>query len=163
MDKPPVEGMAWEEYAFNRMAEANPFPATMGRVCPAPCEDGCNRNELDDTVGINSVEQYVGDYANENNLKLLPAGADTGKKVAIIGAGPGGLTAAYALRQKGHAVTIFDSHSELGGMMRYGIPNYRTPRDMLDSEINRIIDLGVEVRLNTTVGTDVSMDEIERL
>ena len=97
-------------------------------------------------LGINSVEQYVGDYANENNLKLLPAGADTGKKVAIIGAGPGGLTAAYYLRQKGHAVTIFDSHSELGGMMRYGIPNYRTPREMLDSEIGRIIDLGVEVK-----------------
>ncbi|MCP4933603.1 MAG: NAD(P)-binding protein [bacterium] len=160
MDKSPVEGQAWEEYAFNRMAKANPFPATMGRVCPAPCEDGCNRNELDDTVGINSVEQYVGDYANENNLKLLPTGADTGKKVAIVGAGPGGLTAAYNLRQKGHAVTIFDSHSKLGGMMRYGIPNYRTPREMLDSEINRIIDLGVEVRLNTTVGKDVSMEEI---
>ena len=162
MDKSPVEGQAWEEYAFNRMAEANPFPATMGRVCPAPCEDGCNRNELDDTVGINSVEQYVGDYANENNLKLLPAGADTGKKVAIVGAGPGGLTAAYYLRQKGHAVTIFDSHSELGGMMRYGIPNYRTPRDMLDSEINRIIDLGVEVRLKTTVGKDISNEELDK-
>jgi len=162
MDKPPVEGMAWQEYAFNRMAEANPFPATMGRVCPAPCEDGCNRNELDDTVGINSVEQYVGDYANENNLKLPEPGKDTGKTVAIIGAGPGGLSAAYYLRRMGHAVTIFDSHSELGGMMRYGIPNYRTPREMLDKEIGRIIDLGVTVKTNTTVGKDISMDEIEK-
>ncbi|MCF6198127.1 MAG: NAD(P)-binding protein [Hyphomicrobiaceae bacterium] len=162
MDKPPVEGMAWQEYAFNRMAEANPFPATMGRVCPAPCEDGCNRNELDDTVGINSVEQYVGDYANENNLKLPEAGKDTGKSVAIIGAGPGGLSAAYYLRRMGHAVTIFDSHSELGGMMRYGIPNYRTPREMLDSEINRIVDLGVTIKTNTTVGKDVSMEEIDK-
>jgi len=162
MDKPPVEGMAWQEYAFNRMAEANPFPSTMGRVCPAPCEDGCNRNELDDTVGINSVEQYVGDYATENNLKLPAAGPDTGKRIAVIGGGPGGLTAAYFLRRKGHAVTLFDSHGELGGMMRYGIPGYRTPRGMLDSEIGRIIDLGVEVRTNTTVGKDVSMEEIEK-
>ncbi len=162
MDKSPVEGQPWEEYAFQRMTMANPFPATMGRVCPAPCEDGCNRNELDDTVGINSVEQYVGDYANEHNLKLPEPGKDTGKKVAVVGSGPGGLTAAYFLRLKGHAVTLFESHSELGGMMRYGIPNYRTPRDMLDSEIKRIIDLGVEVRLNTTVGKDVSNEELEQ-
>ncbi len=161
MDKSPVEGQAWQEYAFNRMVQANPFPATMGRVCPAPCEDGCNRNELDDTVGINSVEQYVGDYANEHDFKLPEPGPDTGKKVAVVGSGPGGLTAAYFLRLKGHAVTIFESHSELGGMMRYGIPNYRTPRGMLDKEIKRITDLGVEVRTNTTVGKDISSAELE--
>ena len=88
MDKPPREDMAWQDYAFQRMAEANPFPATMGRVCPAPCEAGCNRNEVDDYVGINAVEQYVGDWANANDVKLPPAGADTGKRVAVIGAGP---------------------------------------------------------------------------
>ena len=161
MDKSPVEGMAWQEYAFQRMATANPFPATMGRVCPAPCEAGCNRNEVDDYVGINAVEQYVGDWANENNVTMGEAGADTGKKIAVIGGGPAGLSAAYFLRLDGHAVTLFESHDELGGMMRYGIPGYRTPREMLDSEIGRIIDLGVDVRTGTRVGVDVSVDELE--
>ena len=144
MDKPPVEGMEWQEYAFLRMAEANPFPATMGRVCPAPCEAGCNRNEVDDYVGINAVEQYVGDWANENDIKAPEAGADTGRKIAVIGGGPAGLAAAFFLRKDGHSVTLFEEHDKLGGMMRYGIPGYRTPRDMLDMEISRITDMGVE-------------------
>ena len=91
MEKPPVAGMTWQEYAFDRMMEANPFPSVMGRVCPAPCEDGCNRNEVDDFVGINGVEQYVGDWAIENKLGAPAAGPDTGKKVAVIGGGPAGL------------------------------------------------------------------------
>ncbi|MCA0869242.1 NAD(P)-binding protein [Seohaeicola saemankumensis] len=162
MDKPPVEGMAWQEYAFQRMAAANPFPATMGRVCPAPCEAGCNRNEVDDYVGINGVEQYVGDWANANGVKLPDAGADTGKRVAVIGGGPAGLSAALYLRLDGHGVTLFEAHDKLGGMMRYGIPGYRTPRDMLDTEIGRITDLGVDVRTGTRVGTDVTVEELER-
>jgi glutamate synthase (NADPH/NADH) small chain len=163
MDKPPVGGMAWQEYAFHRMLEANPFPSVMGRVCPAPCEDGCNRNEVDDFVGINALEQHVGDWAIEHNAKLPTAPKDpTGKTIAIIGGGPAGLTAAYFLRHMGHGVTIFESAEQLGGMMRYGIPSYRTPRDMLDSEINRIIDMGVEVKLNTRVGKDVTVAELEK-
>jgi NADPH-dependent glutamate synthase beta subunit-like oxidoreductase len=162
MDKPPVEGMSWQEYAFQRMTEANPFPATMGRVCPAPCEDGCNRNEVDEYVGINAVEQYVGDFANSNDLKLAPAGQDTGKHIAVIGGGPAGLSAAYFLRLAGHAVTIFESACELGGMMRYGIPGYRTPRDMLDTEIGRVVDMGCTVKLNTKVGDDVKIDDLEK-
>jgi NADPH-dependent glutamate synthase beta subunit-like oxidoreductase len=161
MDKPPVDGMAWQEYAFQRMTAANPFPATMGRVCPAPCEAGCNRNEVDDYVGINAVEQYVGDWANENDVKLPGAGTDTGRRVAVIGGGPAGLSAAYFLRLDGHAVTIFEAHEHLGGMMRYGIPGYRTPRSMLDIEIGRILDLGVDVRLNTRIGTDVSVEDLD--
>ncbi len=162
MDKPPVEGMAWQEYAFERMVEANPFPATMGRVCPAPCESGCNRNEVDDYVGINAVEQYVGDWANENGVKPVEPGPDTGFRIAVIGGGPAGLAAAYFLRRTGHGVTIFESHEKLGGMMRYGIPEYRTPRDMLDKEIARIVDMGVDVRTGTTVGKDVSIDDLEK-
>ena len=161
-DKPPVAGMAWQEYAFRRMVEANPFPATMGRVCPAPCEDGCNRNEVDEFVGINAVEQYVGDWAIEQGLKLDAPEAETGKKIAVIGGGPAGLAAAYFLRRDGHAVTVFDAHEKLGGMMRYGIPGYRTPRDMLDNEINRILAMGVTAQLNTRVGTDIPMADLER-
>ncbi len=162
MDKSPVEGQAWQEYAFERMVSANPFPATMGRVCPAPCEDGCNRNEVDDYVGINAVEQYVGDWANENGVKAPAVGADTGRKIAVIGGGPAGLAAAFFMRKDGHDVTIFEAHKDLGGMMRYGIPGYRTPRDMLDKEIGRIIDMGVKLQLNTRVGVDVSVDELDK-
>jgi glutamate synthase (NADPH/NADH) small chain len=161
MDKPTDKDMPWQEYAHQRMLNANPFPATMGRVCPAPCEAGCNRNEVDDYVGINGVERYVGDWANENGITAPPAGADTGRKIAVVGGGPAGLAAAFFLRRQGHGVTLFEAHDQLGGMMRYGIPGYRTPRDMLDKEIGRIIDMGVEVHLNTRVGTDVPLEKLE--
>ncbi len=159
IEKPP-EGKAWQEYAFDRVTDANPFPAIMGRVCPAPCEDGCNRNEVEDHVGINAVEQFIGDFALEHDLKLPPAGADTGKKVAIIGAGVAGLACAYHLRRKGHACTVFEAHEKTGGMMRYGIPGYRVPDEVLDGEIQRILDLGVELRLNTKIGVDISFEEL---
>ncbi|MEJ2576043.1 MAG: NAD(P)-binding protein [Gammaproteobacteria bacterium] len=155
------EGMEWQEYAFRRSTAANPFPSMMGRVCPAPCQDGCNRNEVEDYVGINAVEQYIGDTALERGYQFQ-AGAATGKKVAVIGGGPAGLAAVYQLRRKGHAVSLYDANAELGGMMRYGIPNYRIPRDKLAGEIQRILDMGdVDVHTNTKVGSDISVKEIE--
>ena len=160
IEKAPGD-MPWQEYAFSRVTDANPFPAIMGRVCPAPCEDGCNRNEVEDHVGINSVEQFIGDYALENKLGLPAVEAESGKKVAIVGSGVAGLACAYHLRRKGHACTIIEAHEELGGMMRYGIPGYRVPREVLDGEIQRILDLGVEVRANTKVGVDVSLEDLQ--
>jgi len=159
----PPEGVSMQEYAFRRSTDANPFPSMMGRVCPAPCQDGCNRNDVDDFVGINSIEQYIGDSAFTEGFKFDNSAAMTGKKVAIIGGGPAGMAAAYQLRRKGIASTIFDDHSELGGMMRYGIPGYRTPRDFLNNECQRIIDMGgIETRMNTRVGKDVSVADVEK-
>ena len=158
----PVADISWEEYAFQNMTKSNPFPSVMGRVCPAPCEDGCNRNELEEAIGINSVEQYVGDWALKHNLTYSVPEQESGKNVAIVGGGCAGLAAAYFLRLQGHACTIFDEYSQLGGMMVFGIPGYRTPRSVLEGEINRIINMGVEVKLNTRVGADVSVQELER-
>jgi len=113
-------------------------------------------------VGINAVEQWIGDTAIANKLAFARPAQETGKKVAIIGGGPAGLAAAYQLRRKGHGATVFDERKELGGMMRYGIPGYRTPRDVMDAEIQRILDMGVEVRLNTRIGKDITVEELEK-
>lgn len=159
VEKPPT-GMPWQEYAFRRLTEANPFPSVMGRVCPAPCESGCNRNQVEDFVGINSVEHFLGEYAIANNLSFKKPDFSSGKKVAVIGGGPAGLSTAYQLALRGHAVTLFDERDELGGMMRYGIPGFRTPRQVLDAEIQRILDLGVVARTNCRIGTDITMEQI---
>ena len=160
VEKPPA-GVAWQEYAWRRLTEANPLPSVMGRVCPAPCESGCNRNQVEDFVGINSVEHFLGEWAIEHKLAFPKPAERTGKKVAVIGAGPAGLSAAYQLARKGHAVTIFDEREELGGMMRYGIPGFRTPRAVLDAEIQRILDLGVATRMACRIGTDVTLEQIK--
>ena len=167
IEKPPVGAdgkpvMPWQEYAWRRLTEANPFPSVMGRVCPAPCETGCNRNQVEDHVGINSVEHFLGEYAITNKLQFQAPEAKTGKKVAVIGGGPAGLSAAYQLARMGHDVTIFDEHEFLGGMMRYGIPGFRTPREVLDAEIQRILDLGVKTRLKTRIGSDITMEDIRK-
>ncbi len=162
IEKPPQD-MSWQEYAFRRSTAANPFPSVMGRVCPAPCESGCNRNEVEEFVGINSVEQYIGDTAFQEKFTFDPPPPLSGKRVAIVGGGPGGMSAAYHLRRLGHASTIFDDHEELGGMMMYGIPEYRVPRDMLRHEMDRVLALGdIDVRLKTRVGRDVSMEDVEK-
>ena len=137
--------------AFAQLVEENPFPAIMGRICFHPCETQCNRVQVDEAVGINGVERFLGDYALEHSLPLPPPGPDTGKRVLVVGAGPAGLSATYHLRRRGHHVRLVDSSAQLGGMMRYGIPAYRLPRDVLDAEIERVIDMGVEVMLNYNV------------
>lgn len=159
IEKPPA-GVPWQEYAWRRLTEANPLPSVMGRVCPAPCESGCNRNEVEDYVGINSVEHFLGEWAIEHKLAFPRPQQLTGKKVAVIGGGPAGLSAAYQLARKGHSVTIFDERAELGGMMRYGIPGFRTPRQVLDAEIQRILDLGVQTRMNCRIGSDVTLEQL---
>ena len=161
IEKPPAN-MPWQEYAFRRSTDANPFPSIMGRVCPAPCQDGCNRNEVEDFVGINSVEQFIGDQALAAKLSFAKPERESGKKVAIIGGGVAGIAAAYQLRRLGHGATIFDEREELGGMTRYGIPGYRMPRDVMDGEIQRILDMGVETRMQTRAGRDISFEQLEQ-
>jgi 2-oxoacid:acceptor oxidoreductase delta subunit (pyruvate/2-ketoisovalerate family) len=147
------------EAAWRQIMQDNPLPAIMGRVCYRPCETACNRAQLDSAVGINSVERFLGDEALRRGWKVpvaLPAKTrqPTGKRVLVVGAGPSGLSAAYHLTRLGHSVTIKDAGAAPGGMMRYGIPKYRLPRDILDAEVNRILDMGVKLELNTKV-TDI--------
>ncbi len=138
------------EEAWRKIMEENPLPVVMGRVCYHPCEGACNRGQLDQAVGINSVERFLGDQAIIHRWRIDP-GPDSGKRVMIVGAGPAGLSAAYHLRRFGHAVTIFDAAAKPGGMIRYGIPKYRMPREKLTAEIARIEDMGVDIQCNTRI------------
>ena len=133
------------EQAWRQLVADNPFPAIHGRVCYHPCESVCNRAELDGAVSIHSVERFLGDLALEQGWRFDAPALPTGRRVLVIGAGPSGLSAAYHLARLGHEVEIRDSGEEAGGMMRYGIPAYRLPRDVLDGEIDRIAALGVRV------------------
>lgn len=129
--------------AWRVLTRDNPFPAIHGRVCYHPCETACNRAELDDAVSIHAVERFLGDTALEQGWRFEPAPVSSGRRVLVIGAGPSGLSAAYHLTRLGHQVEIRDQGALPGGMMRYGIPAYRLPRDILDAEIDRLRDLGV--------------------
>jgi 2-oxoacid:acceptor oxidoreductase delta subunit (pyruvate/2-ketoisovalerate family) len=139
------------EQAWRMLTRDNPLPAVMGRVCYHPCESACNRGALDSCVGINAIERFLGDEALRQGWKFESPPAATGKRVLVIGAGPSGLSAAYHLARMGHAVSIHEAGPLAGGMMRFGIPKYRLPREVLDAEIQRIVDLGVKLQLNTKV------------
>ncbi len=144
------------EGAWRLLVRDNPMPAVHGRVCYHPCESACNRGQMDTTVSIHAVERFLGDEALRQGWNLEP-GAPTGKKILVIGAGPSGLSAAWHLRLKGHDVDVYDAGPKAGGMMRFGIPRYRLPREVLDSEIQRIENLGVRFIFNTKI------DDIEQL
>lgn len=146
------------EQAWRLLTEDNPFPAIHGRVCYHPCEDVCNRAELDTPVSVHAVERFLGDLARKNHWSFeAEKAAPTGKRVLVIGAGPSGLSAAYHLARRGHQVEIRDAGAEPGGMMRYGIPAYRLPRDVLAEEIGRIEAMGVRITCGHTV-TDLEAE-----
>ena len=139
------------EAAWRELVKDNPLPGVMGRVCYHPCETACNRAQVDDAVGIHGVERFLGDEAIKQGWKLTVDAEPTGKRVLIVGAGPSGLSAAYQLARRGHDVTIREAGPMSGGMMRFGIPKYRLPRDVLTAEVQRILDLGVTLELNAKV------------
>ena len=144
------------ENAWRALTANNPLPAIMGRVCYHPCEGACNRGQVDTAVGINSVERFLGDLAIAKGWQFAPPEAETGKRVLVVGAGPAGLSAAYHLRRAGHTVVLRDAGPMAGGMMRFGIPKYRLPRDVIDAEVARITAMGVSLELNSKV------DDIEK-
>jgi NADPH-dependent glutamate synthase beta chain and related oxidoreductases len=145
------EGGEGYEKGWRQIMADNPFPAIMGRVCYHPCETSCNRAQLDTAVGINSIERFLGDEAIKQGWSIEVTAPLTGKRVLVVGAGPSGLSAAYHLRRAGHEVAIYDAEPAAGGMMRYGIPKYRLPREILDAEVQRILNMGVTLDLNRKV------------
>ena len=139
------------EKAWRSLTENNPLPAIMGRVCYHPCEGGCNRQNVDAAVGINAVERFLGDEAIKQGWAFTKPTRQSGKRVLVVGAGPSGLSAAYQLARLGHAVEIHEAGPMAGGMMRFGIPKYRLPREIIDAEVRRIVDLGVVIRYDAKV------------
>jgi NADPH-dependent glutamate synthase beta subunit-like oxidoreductase/Pyruvate/2-oxoacid:ferredoxin oxidoreductase delta subunit len=153
---------AFEE-AFYIFLETTPFPSVCGRVCPHPCETECNRKEKEGAVGINAVERFIGDFGLEHNLKpKMLVEEKRAERIAVVGAGPAGLSCAYQLARRGYPVTVFEAFPKAGGMLRYGIPDYRLPLDILDAEIQRILDLGVELKLNTIIGKDIPYSDLQK-
>ena len=150
------------EKALEVVKNRIPLPASLGRVCPHPCEDACRRRYIDEPVSIQWLKRFLADtdLAKDEDRFIPDIAEDTGKTVAVIGAGPMGLSAAYFLRQKGHNVTVFESMPKGGGMLRYGIPEYRLPKDVIDDEIRTIEEMGVTFRYNIKVGVDIPFETI---
>lgn len=149
--------------AWQMIADVNPFPGTLGRVCPHPCEEHCNRGELDEPLAINAMERFLGDWAIEKEIPLPlldEEGKDKDHWFGVVGAGPSGLSFAYQMARRGYRVTVYESRKNAGGMLRYGVPDYRLPQAVLDAEIEKILQLGVELRLDTVIGRDITLETL---
>jgi len=153
---------AFEE-AWYIYTDTSPFPSVCGRVCPAPCETGCNRKELDGAVSINKVERAIGDFGLEKKLPLKRLSDEKKpQKVAVVGGGPSGLSCAYQLARRGYGVTVFEGTDKPGGMLRWGIPGYRLPEGVLDAEIQKILDLGVDLKCGVKIGKELTVDQLKQ-
>jgi len=154
-----AQGKVNEAYALIR--EKVPLPGILGRVCTRPCEDVCRRGDVfNQPIAICALKRYVADNAGDVSGQVSRVGEDTGHKVAIVGSGPAGLTAAFYLRKKGHQVTVFEERSEPGGMMRFGIPDYRLPQELVEKEIKQILDLGIDLQTERRLGRDLDLDQL---
>ncbi len=153
-----TEGRYAEAYDVNR--EANPFPSICGRVCEHPCEGRCQRAQLDEPIAIRELKRYASDEAFKAGVGKISTLDDVDKTIAIVGGGPSGLSAAYFLRRMGYKPTIYEAQEKMGGWVRYGIPKYRLPHEIIDKEIQDIIDLGVVAKTNTSVGKDITMETL---
>jgi len=154
------KGGSYED-AWRIIVETNPMPAVVGRVCPHPCEDSCNRYGVDTPLNIHGMERFIGDYANQKGLPFQKPAKVINEKVAVVGSGPSGLSCAYHLARLGYQVTVFESSSKPGGMLTWAIPRYRLPEKVVESEIKRIIDLGITLKLNVRVGKDITLDNLK--
>ena len=156
------QDQAFDE-AWRTLTEKNPLPSICGRVCPHPCEDNCNRKEKDGALAVNNVERFIGDWGLQKGLKLGKATTDShSEKVAIIGSGPAGLSCAYHLARQGYPVTIYEAFPKAGGMLRYGIPSYRLPHEIIDAEVRRILDLGVDLKTGIMVGKEIPYGDLQK-
>ncbi|MDP2968839.1 MAG: FAD-dependent oxidoreductase, partial [Deltaproteobacteria bacterium] len=158
-----IQKIAREDFegAWNIIKEENPFPGVCGRVCFHPCESKCNRGSLDEPVAIHALERFVADFASRLNKKTGKAGEKRKEKVAIIGSGPAGMSCAFHLARLHYDVTVFESFSLTGGMLRMGIPSYRLPKNILDKELSDIEALGVEIRTGVSLGEDLRLEELK--
>ena len=149
--------------AYDLLIERNPMPATCGRVCPHPCEGECNRQFKDGSVSINNIERFIGDYALDHDFSVSKLTDEKHtEKIAIIGSGPAGLSCAFQLSRRGYDnITIFEAFSKAGGMLRYGIPDYRLPPAILDKEIERILKLGIDIKYDTIIGKDIPYEKLQ--
>jgi len=154
-----AEGKIDKAYALIR--EKVPFPGILGRVCTHPCEDACRRGGVNEPISICALKRYVADNIRETAEGVSRVAPDTGRTVAIIGGGPAGLTAAFYLKRKGHGITVFEEMTEPGGMMRFGIPDFRLPKNVVDKEITEILDLGIELKVNQKMGRDFDLESLK--